>query len=234
MRPSRWRSRCDPIPPTSVPSRASNAPRNALRPRPRRQVALLQRHLDFIHGDLMGNNIICAPPSGVGSNHIGDCIFIDTESSTLSIMKRRGAMVGEVKSEDRRLMLGRTLDAEKTYFVEPVAELTGAARAFDMHMFTQYWLLREFHGHSTRMHGGSQEARAVIGWLAAFHERACNLSRADFDRLRKMPKLSGAAKHKSLATNLRSCFWPERLATEILHSGELATCEHSDTYRSPP
>lgn len=199
------------------------------------KIALLQRLTSFVHGDLMGNNVLCAPPvgrdgaglspsgSGGGASHlIGDCSFIDMESSTLSVPKRGRA------GADASMLLGRTLDETKAYFAREAgstgtALLTGAARAFDLHMFF-YWLRRQAHA---LVAGPQSESRsgggAVLDWLESYHARACNVSSQQFHRLPR--HVSGASKYAHFGSQLHSCFWPERVAAEIRRGDELAMCD---------
>ena len=177
------------------------------------KVALLQRLTGFVHGDLMGNNVICGNLTADDST-LGECTLIDFESSTLSITKRAedgGASGAANSSGSRHVMLGRRLDGKGGRFIDVRAgALTSAARAFDMHIYT-HWLHRQARAHPQ---GGD-----VVQWLARFYERACNVSRGEFDRGGK--QLHGSAKHSYLGSGLHACFWPERIADYILHSTEL-------------
>ena len=198
------------------------------------KLSLLQRLVGFMHGDLMGNNIMCdAPPTAdVGLRLIGDCMFIDMEASTLRTTNQvasAAAVAADASTDgsasgilmdgtgDRgHLLLGRTMDASKAYFVQAAAaEMPGPVRAFDMHMYA-YWLRRE--ALQARRNGSH-----VIEWLARFHERSCNISRGEFDRLPQ--QVTGAAKYAFMGSGLHSCFWPERVAADILSSDELAACD---------
>ena len=209
------------------------------------KLAILQARTGFVHGDFGANNIICGPTTDNSTvdpmqpqphtRLIGECTFIDFESASLSIVTKsadgaRGERCCERGCERRcergegnaSLMLGRSLDKDTFYFAESTAELTSAARAFDMHYFLDFWLRAKV---ISRRDKGQPGGASLIEWLARFHETACNVSRSDFDSL--PVRVAGAAKHSFLGSALHSCFWPERVANYILQSQELAKCDQA-------
>ena len=209
------------------------------------KLAILQARTGFVHGDLGANNIICGPTTDTSTvdpmqpqphaRLIGECTFIDFESASIVTKSTDGARAasdaasGGVSGDasagqgNASLVLGRSLDTGTFYFAESTADLTSAARAFDMHYFLDFWLRAEG---ISRRDKGQPGGASLIEWLARFHELACNVSRSDFDRL--PVRVSGVAKHSFLGSALHSCFWPERVADYILQSKELAKCDQQE------